>query len=345
MSDRTIQIRDIVAERGVKRRGFIKIGETGVGPIQIPVVIVNGTEPGPVLCLTAGVHAAEYPAMAAVMQMSQQLVPEGLAGAVIAVPVVNPPMFQARAAFTSPIDGLNLNRTFPGRPDGSITEVIAHTIINEVVKQATHYIDCHGGDVTEILWPYAGYRLTGNPDLDQTGEAMVRVYTPRIFALYQEGTPLSPTKGASIEAASSEGVISMLAECGSAGGLDPADVRTHLNGITNVMRFLKMLPGEPEMGTDRLLATGQFIVQAHRGGMVRLSVQIGDEVRKGQELGAINDVFGDVVEKLYAPEDGIVRIIWTPKVVNSGDSILKCWTVRPAPPFQSTDRFAAGSSR
>ena len=172
---------------------------------------------------------------------------------------------------------MNLNRTFPGKPDGSITEVIANTVITEVVRQATHHIDCHGGDMTEILWPYAGYSLTGNPDRDRVGEAMVRLYTPRIFALYREGTPLPPIKGSSIEAASGEGVVSMLAECGSAGGLAPADVRTHVNGITNVMRFLKMIPGEPTMGSDRLLATGQFIVQVRRGGMVRLSVQIGDE--------------------------------------------------------------------
>ena len=120
MSDGTIRVRDIVVDRGTKRRGFLKVGETGVGTIQIPVVVINGTEPGPTLCITGGVHAAEYPALTAVMQTSHQLEPVGLAGAVIAVPVVNPPMFQARAAFLSPIDGLNLNRTFPGKPDGSV---------------------------------------------------------------------------------------------------------------------------------------------------------------------------------------------------------------------------------
>lgn len=330
MSDRTIQIREVVAERGQKQRGFIKVGETGVGPIQIPVVIVNGTEPGPILSITGGVHAAEYPGMTAVMQTAQRLEPQGLAGAIIAVPVVNPPMFQAKAAFTSPIDGLNLNRTFPGKPDGSITEIIAHTILTEVVGQATHHIDCHGGDLPEVLWPYSGYSLTGNPAQDAVGEAMVRVYTPRIFALYREGTALPPTKGSLTHEASQRGVVSILAECGSAGGLDPADVGIHMNGIANVMRYLKMTQGEPSVPGDRLRATGQFILQARRGGLLRLAVGIGDELKEGQEVGEIHDVFGNVVEKLASPGTGIVRIIWTPKVVNSGDSILKCWTVQAA---------------
>jgi uncharacterized protein len=332
MSDHTIEIRDIVAERGVKRRGFLKVGETGIEPIQIPVVIINGAEPGPILCITGGVHAAEYPALTAVMQTSKQLEPEALAGAVIAVPVVNPPMFQTRAAFLSPIDGLNLNRIFPGRPDGSISEVIAHTILTEVVGRATHHVDCHGGDLTEVLWPYSGYSLTGNSAQDQAGESMVRAYTPRIFALYQEGTSLPPTRGSLTDAASQSGVVSILAECGSAGGLDPGDVRVHMNGIASVMRYLKMIPGGPPVQGDRVRATGQFIVQARRGGLVRLSVGIGEELKAGQLIGEIHDVFGNVVETLYSPRDGIVRLIWTPKVVNSGDSILKCWTVEPSGP-------------
>ncbi len=339
MSDEIIRIGDIQAEPGSKRRGFLKVGETGVGPIQIPIVVVNGTRSGPTLCLTAGVHAAEYPGIAAVMRVSQELSPADLAGAVIAVPVVNQPMFQAHAAFTSPIDGLNLNRTFPGRANGSITEVIAYTLMNEVIAKATHHIDCHGGDLGEILWPYAGYSLTGNTDLDEIGEAMVRVYTPRIFALYREGSGLSPTRGSSIHEASKRGVASILAESGSNGGLDPADVRTHVEGIRNVMRLLEMFPGQPHVGKDQLRATGQFIVQAHRGGLVRLGLGIGDEVRAGQEVGDIVDVFGDVVEKLRSPSDGIVRLIWTHKVVNSGDSVFKCWTTEPAPPFPLTDRF------
>src|SRR5690349_18496986 len=131
MDGETIRIRDIDAAPGTRAQGFLTIGETPSEPIRVPLVIVNGRRPGPRLCLTAGVHAAEYPAIDAVMRTVRELDPATLAGAVVAVPVVNPPMFQRRAGFLSPIDGLNLNRTAPGRPDGTISEILADVMLNE----------------------------------------------------------------------------------------------------------------------------------------------------------------------------------------------------------------------
>jgi predicted deacylase len=121
--------------------------------------------------------------------------------------------------------------------------------------------------------------------------------------------------------------------------LDPADVQTHLRGITNVMRYLGMLSGTPAVVAHQLLGTGQFIVHARRGGLVRLSTDVGQTVAEGQTLGEIWDVFGDVVETLRAPAQGLVRLVWTRKVVSSGDPVLKCWVTEPAPPFAPTDRF------
>ncbi|TMJ07459.1 MAG: hypothetical protein E6G98_13555, partial [Bacillati bacterium ANGP1] len=136
-----VRIRDVEAKRGTTQRGFVRVGETPVGPIQFPIVIIQGTKPGPTLCLTAGVHAAEYPGIAAVTQVTRSVRAEDLTGTIIAVPVVNQPMFQARAGFLSPIDGLNLNRTFPGNPTGSISEILAHVLLNEVVVLADYHID------------------------------------------------------------------------------------------------------------------------------------------------------------------------------------------------------------
>jgi uncharacterized protein len=339
VSGDTFQVRDIAARRGTTQRGFLNIGETPVGPIQVPIVIVHGAKPGPTLCVTAGVHGAEYPGIEAVTQMARQLDAHELSGTVLAVPVVNPPMFQARVGFVSPIDGLNLNRTFPGNPDGTASEVLAHVLLREVVALADCHIDCHGGDLPEILWPYAGYCITGNADQDKRGEALARLYSPNIIALYREGTALPPTKGSLTHAASSRGVVSILAESGSAGTLDPADVRTHRDGITNVMRFLGMIPGRPVVADERLLAVGQFVVASRRGGLVHLKVRIGDAVGEGQEIAEICDVFGDPLEKISSPADGIVRIIWTHKAVNTGDPLVKCWIVEPAPRCPLTDPF------
>jgi uncharacterized protein len=338
MARDTVRIRNLAVEPGAKGRGVLKVGETGAGPVELPVVVIHGARPGPTLCLTGGVHATEYPGQTAVRELCRQLDPASLAGTVIAVPVCNMPMFAARSAFVSPIDGLNLNRVAPGRADGTITELIAHVLFTEILSLATHHIDCHGGDLTEFLWPYAAYRLTGKREQDEVGEAMARCYSPGIVALFGEGTPLVPVGTVTSEAAR-RGVASILGECGSAGGLDPADVRTHVHGITNVMRFLGMLEGTPVVPAGQRFGVSQFVVAARRGGLLRLAVGIGETVAEGQPLGEIWDAFGDVVETLRAPARGLVRLIWTHKAVNSGDAVLKCWVTEPAPPFAPTDRF------
>src|SRR5829696_605549 len=274
-----IRVGDIEAATGTRARGFLTIGETPTEPIRLPLVVVHGRRPGPRLCLTAGVHAAEYPGIDAVMRTVQGLDPTELAGTVVAVPVVNPPMFQRRSGFLSPIDGLNLNRTAPGQEDGTISEVLAHVLLREVIGTCQYHIDCHGGDQGEILWPYSGYALTGDPEQDRQGETLARLWSPRIVAFYREGSPLPPTMGSMTFQATRQGVVSILAEAGSNGTLDPADVEIHMRGMKNVMRYLGMVPGELDTVGDRVAPVGQFVVSAKRGGLLRLKIDIGEKIR------------------------------------------------------------------
>jgi uncharacterized protein len=327
MEVESVHIRDIVVRPGTRASSFLTIGETPTEPIRIPLVVVHGRRPGPRLCLTAGVHAAEYPGIDAVMQTVQGLDPLELAGTVVAVPVVNPPMFQRRSGFLSPIDGLNLNRTAPGRADGTISEVLAHVLLNEVIGPCQFHIDCHGGDLGEILWPYSGYALTGDSEQDRQGEALARLWSPRIVALYREGSELPPTMGSLTTQAARQGVVSILAEAGSNGTLEPADVEIHMRGMRNVMRHLGMIAGEPESAGDHVQPTGQFVVSARCGGLLRLKIGIGDEIREQQEIAEVCNLFGKVVERIHAPQNGIARLIWAHKAVNTGDPIVKCWVV------------------
>jgi predicted deacylase len=339
MGHETFRLRDLAVEPGTARRGRLEVGRTAAGPVAMPLVVVHGASPGPTLCLTGAVHGTEYPGTTAVREVARRLDPGTLAGTLLAVTVTNMPMYQARSPFLSPIDGLNLNRVAPGRADGTVTERIAHTLFTELLARATHHIDCHGGDIGEDLWPYAAYRVTGRRALDEVGEAMVRAYTPRVFALVEEGMALALTHGTVTSEAAKRGVASILGECGSDRGLDPADVRTHVDGITNVMRLIGMLPGEPRVARDLVQGISQFVVSAGGAGLLRLAVRVGDEIAEGQALGEIWDEYGDVVETLRAPARGLVRLVWTHKVVNTGDPVLKCWVTRPAGPFPPTDRF------
>jgi predicted deacylase len=335
-----IQIRDVTARRGETVKAFLTIGETPNGPIRMPLVIINGEGDGPVLCLTAGVHATEYPSIAAAMRFANELQPGQLRGAVILVPVVSMAMFQSRLPFISPIDGLNLNKVAPGSASGSITEILVHALLTEVIAKAQYHVDLHAGDFGEMLLPFAGFPLTGNPDLDRRGEALARLFTPRLISIGPESGPLSlPFAGGLVRAATRIGVVSILGESDGNGMLEEADIGVHYDGVCNIMRYLGMIDGEPRIVGRRLKATDRFVIRATQSGLVRLKVAIGDTVSAGQELAEIRNVFGEVVEVVRAPRPGMPGLIWSHKVVNTGDPVVRLWAAEPAPPFPETDRF------
>ena len=128
-----LKIGNIETESGTKKHGYIKVNDLNGYVLHLPVMVINGTKDGPVLCVTAGIHAMEYTGIETVTRLYAHLDPKNLRGAVIAVPIVNIPGFQARSAYINPIDGLNMNRIFPGDQEGSISYVMAAVLFREVV--------------------------------------------------------------------------------------------------------------------------------------------------------------------------------------------------------------------
>jgi hypothetical protein len=324
-----VAIRDVRASPNEKVEAWLEIGETASGPLRIPLVIINGAEDGPRLCFTAGVHATEYAPIDAVMRLIRSVKPAELRGAIIAVPVTNMRMFESRTGFNSPLDGLNLNKIAPGRQDGSISEILADIVLRELIGAAEYHIDFHAGDVGEALYPFAGYSLTGNRELDAKGEALARAFTPCLVSLSPSGSSIPPFAGSLNYSATRNGVVSILAESGGDGTLLEEDVRIHVEGALNVMRHLGMIDGERPRNRARLAACDRVVVRAKRAGLLRLTARIGDEIVAGDQLGEICDVFGRVVERVCAPGTGIVGLIWTHKVVNTGDPILRYWITEP----------------
>jgi len=320
-------IRDVSAESGERAQGFITIGETASGPMRFPLVIINGADDGPILCLTSGVHATEYAPIDAVMRVVQSLDPSTLRGAVIAVPVVNMRMFDSRTGFVSPLDGLNLNKVAPGRADGSASEILAGVLLDEVIGCAAYHIDLHAGDLGEMLLPFAGYALTGNRELDSQGEALARLYSPKLISLATSDGRIPPFADGICYAATRRGVVSIFAESGGNGTLEDADVRVHVDGVTNVMRHLRMVDGTPATPGPRVSARDRKVVRATRAGLLRLRVRIGDELVAGQEVAEVCNVFGEVVETVRSNGAGIAGLVWAHKVVNTGDPIVRYWIV------------------
>jgi predicted deacylase len=129
---------------------------------QIPITIVHGTGNGPVLALIAGTHGYEYPGITALQRVRKSLDPGEVSGTIIMVHVANLPSFLGRTIYNSPVDGKNLNRMYPGDPDGSVSQRIAHLVTSEVIDKADYLIDLHAGDGNEALRPFVYMPVTGD---------------------------------------------------------------------------------------------------------------------------------------------------------------------------------------
>lgn len=336
-----VDVGPIAARPGEIAKGFIRIGETTTGPVQIPVMVINGAAEGPVLCLTAGVHATEYAPIEAAFRLIRELTPRALRGTVIAVPIVSMHMFESRSAFVSPLDGLNLNKIAPGAAGGSISELLAQKLLNEVIGKAQYFIDLHAGDFGESLWAYAGCCLSDDPALDLEAEALCRLFTPQLISLAKGDGKLPPYPASMVDAATRRGIVSIQTESGGSGTLREEDVQVHVRGVKNIMRYLGMIEGSPEVAARHIVGTERTLVRATRAGLLRVSISPGDTLAEGQQIAEICDAFGEVVEVVRVPSAGIAGLVWTHKAVNSGDPIIRYWHTKMAPEFPKTDQYRA----
>jgi predicted deacylase len=291
----------------------------------IPLTIINGTRSGPTLLLEAGIHGTEYPGIRATQILAQEIKPNQLEGTLIIIHCANVPMFNAKTAFVNPIDDINFNRIFPGQPKstiyygpGTISHHITNYIFENIMKKATHFIDLHGGDLPELCPCFAISTRTGDDDKDVDTAAMLR-YSLADFATLRPPNQAPTTLGTM----SQTQIPNMLIESGGGGILTRENTRRHVDAVVNVMKYLKMLGGEPEEPKNQTLLTGMTIgVRAERGGFFTYLVGVGDLVEEGQPIGEITDPFGGVIEEIEAPMRGVVHIINFLSAKNTGDPLF-----------------------
>src|SRR5436309_8732963 len=228
---------------GQKASGTIEVPAGVDAALSIPVVVAQGTKPGPVLALVSGAHGTEYASIIALERVIERLDPSQLAGTVIIVPLVNVNSFQQKIAHVNPVDNKSMNRFYPGRMDGTQTERASYVITKEVVDKCDHLIDLHGGDLDESLRPYSYWTVTGNQAQDQRSRELVLAFGLDHIIISAD-RPKDPNASRFLEnTASTRGKPSFTAEAGHAGTVDTDDVNALVNGSLNVMRALKMLPG------------------------------------------------------------------------------------------------------
>src|SRR5204863_1670613 len=234
------------AQRGQKVYGALKVPAGSDAGYDIPVVVVHGARPGPVLAVAAGAHGSEYASIIAVEMLIDAVKAGEVAGTLILLPIINVPSFERITPHVNPTDNKSMNRFYPGTPTGTQTDRASYAITKEVVEQCDHLIDLHGGDLDENLRPYSYWTVTGNQKQDEASRAMVLAFGLD-HIIVSSDRPKDPKASRYLEnTATTRGKPSFTAEAGRSGPVNEADVTVLVNGVLNVMGHLKMT-GRPVM--------------------------------------------------------------------------------------------------
>jgi predicted deacylase len=317
------------AARGETARGFLEVPAGSDAALRIPVAVVHGEKPGPVLALVAGSHGTEYASIVALVDLIDELDAKELSGSVIIVPIVNTPSFDKVVPHLNPVDGKNMNRTYPGKKDGTQSERASLAITKEVVEQSDHLIDFHGGDLDEDLRPYSYWSKTGREAQDRISKEMVLAFGLDTIII-TTGRPEDPNASVYLEnTATTRNKPSITVEAGHAGTVTPEDVEALIHGSLSVMRYLKILPGSPTPVENPVWVGALHNVAAEGGGVFRPSVARGSFVQKGMKVGKVTDFFGKTIFDVRAPESGVVLYVRAVPSAVKGDTLASIGAVTP----------------
>ena len=263
-------------------------------PVSTPVLVANGSAPGPTVCLTAAVHGDELNGIEMVRRVFHDIDPKKLSGALIGVPIVNVQGFRRGSRYLP--DRRDLNRYFPGNPNGSAAARIAHSLFNEVIFACDALIDLHTGSFERANLPQIRADLR-NPDvvtLTHGFGAMVVLHS-------------KPTVGTLRYAATIAGIPAVTVEAGGPSQLELAEVKHGVKGVETLLNTLGMTRRTRLWGDPEPIYYKSSWVRADNGGILLSDVSLGSTVRKGDLLGSITDPMSNARTELRSPYAG--RII------------------------------------
>jgi predicted deacylase len=293
--------------------------DTGSG-IGVPAVELAGSSDGPTAAMLAGVHGDEDEGIVAVRRLVHLLAQMDLRGRVVAIPVANPPAFVARSR-TSPLDGLNLARVFPGEATGSPTERIARAIADEVIHGADLLIDLHSAGAGFAMPLFCGFHDVGTPSSATARELAIGFGAPLIWA-----HPLiSP--GRSLSVAASEGIPALYVEGSGGAQVRGPELDAYTSGVLNVLRHMGNLD---EPATDppaqRIIRGGVGDVDASltspADGTLVTWIDAGAPVEEGTLIASFVDAEGELVGEIRSPGHGIVMFLRRDARVRRGDPVV-----------------------
>ncbi|MBA2778355.1 N(2)-acetyl-L-2,4-diaminobutanoate deacetylase DoeB [Billgrantia kenyensis] len=307
------------------QHGFLKLpistDESAWGAVMIPVTVVKNGE-GPTALLTGGNHGDEYEGITSLLKLSNELRVEQVRGRVIIVPCMNQPAVMAGKR-TSGLDGGNLNRSFPGDPDGTVTEKIADYFTRVMVPMCDVVLDLHSGGRTLDIIPFGASHVLDDPEQQRQAlegaKAFGAPYAMMMFEL--DASALFDT------AVESQGKVFVATELGGGGTSTPESLSITERGVRNFLVHFGLVEGKVEMPQQPQvyldMPDASCYVQSEHSGLLELTLALGDRVEKGQVIARVYDMTrsGATPVEYRASRDGILAARRFPAMVNMGDTI------------------------
>ncbi|WP_048306797.1 N(2)-acetyl-L-2,4-diaminobutanoate deacetylase DoeB [Halomonas sp. PR-M31] len=307
------------------QHGFFKLpisnDESAWGAVMIPVTVVKNGE-GPSALLTGGNHGDEYEGITALLKLANTLKAEDVKGRVIIVPMMNMPAAQVGRR-TSPMDGGNLNRSFPGDPDGNVTEKIADYFTRTLVPLVDVVLDLHSGGRTLDIIPFAASHLLDDKEKQRLAVEGAKAFgAPTAMLMFElDAAKLFDT------AVESQGKIFVATELGGGGTSTPESLAITERGVRNFLIHYGLTKGEltpPETSQIYMdMPDAACYVQSEHTGLLELTLALGDAVKEGEVIARVYDMTrtgADPVE-YRAARDGVLIARRFPSLVNMGDTI------------------------
>jgi hypothetical protein len=322
MAQPEFTIGPVTAAPGATASGTLTVAaRTGDDGTTIPISIIHGAKPGPVLVLTAGVHGQEYTPVLALQRVLRTLDARTLAGTVILVHVANRPSYLARTIYYSPADGKNLNRVFPGRADGTLSERIALVLTRDVIERATHVVDLHCGDGNESLRPYTYWITTGAPAVAEAGRQMALAFGLDHIVEDRERPTDAKSSVYLSNTAITRGKPALTIESGGLARTDEESIAAIERGIAGVLKHLGMRAEGPAPVAKPIWIKRSEVLRSSGTGIFYPAVERGHTVAEGTLIGRVTDFHGKTLEEIRAPFAGeILYVIGTP-AISKGEPI------------------------
>ena len=305
------------------QHGYLRLpysrNDSAWGSIQIPITQVkNGT--GPCALLSGANHGDEYEGPLALVEFAADLKPEDVSGTVIIIPFMNHPAFMAGTR-VSPLDDVNMNRAFPGKPDGTPTQKIADYFQRTLLPMADVVLDFHSGGRTLDFIPFAASHALADPEQQARCRAARDAFNAPFSVEMREIDAL----GMYDDAVESMGKTFVSTELGGGGSATPYTTEIARKGVRNVLIHAGILRGELSLAPSRLLSQeddGCFHFTNH-GGLVDFAVSLGQTVAKGDLIARIWETqhTGVPPRSYHAQMSGIMTARHHPGLIQSGDCL------------------------